>query len=349
MQHPAQIFFLHQCGNLVPQRRCDFAHVFPQLGRHIAHAERRENRGFIFAANQLLALEQAPFTYLDAELESVTPHRDVVLRRAGQVMEKIRKFLVACQPQIRLHAACQQHRAFGIALGNDALHAGQRREKRHDRRPVGLFAARDNVDVLHCFPVAAQASGQLGADDFRVLLHCFEQRPRRLLSMMVEMPARIPPDLLDPVQQVLLALGAEAFQIGDAILPAGFLQIVDRGHAQFVQQSFDLFGAEAGNAHQLHDSRGKRAAQVFIVFECACGHQCGDLLGNRLADAFDFAQAVACDQLVQIFGNAAQCARRIAVGARLKRVFTLELEQGTDFFENLDDLFLVHGDLFSPC
>ena len=104
-------------------------------------------------------------------------------------------------------------------------------------------------------------------------------------------------------------------------------ELLDGFDAQLVVQGLDLLRAQAGDfEHRDQPGRG-RSLQLLVILQLAGGDEFGDLLLERLADAFDFAQALFGDELVQRLAQRLERARGILIGAGLERVLALQLQQ----------------------
>ena len=82
---------------------------------------------------------------------------------------------------------------------------------------------------------------------------------------------------------------------------------------------------------------------MFEVGEFSCGDEGGDFIAKGISDSGEFAEAVGADEFGKIGGGCFEGAGRVEVGATFEGVFSLELENGTDFAEGSDDLILGHG------
>ena len=88
---------------------------------------------------------------------------------------------------------------------------------------------------------------------------------------------------------------------------------LDGFDAQLVVQRLDLLRAEAGDARASPPARRDGGLQFLVIRQLPGGDEFGDLLLERLADAFDFAEPLFGDEFVQRFVQALQaCARRSA-------------------------------------
>ena len=88
---------------------------------------------------------------------------------------------------------------------------------------------------------------------------------------------------------------------------------------------------------------GDRRLEILVILQAAGGDEFGDLLLERLANAFELAQARFGDQLVERLAQGLDRAGGVLIGAGLERVLTLQLQQRPNADQHFGYLVLVHG------
>ena len=147
---------------------------------------------------------------------------------------------------------------------------------------------------------------------------------------------------LNPFQDVGLRLLPKSVQSRDPRIFAGGFELLDRADLQLLVKRFDFSGTKPRNLQQRKQTRRKRRLKVLVVGEFAGRRQFHDLLLNRFADAFDLSQPIFADELLQRFRKAFERTRGSGIGARLERVFALQLQQYADLDQNFGYLIFVH-------
>src|SRR6058998_185534 len=130
------------------------------------------------------------------------------------------------------------------------------------------------------------------------------------------MPRSISAASIYSVTNILSSFFAKTFERGDLTIFAGFFQLFDGFDSQRVMQYFDFFGADPWNFEHRHQARWCRRLQLLVIGQLAGGDQFANLLRNRIADAFDFSQALLADNLVKSLAHAFKRPRGIVISAR---------------------------------
>ena len=143
------------------------------------------------------------------------------------------------------------------------------------------------------------------------------------------------------LENIFLGFFAEAFQRRDFPFAARLFQSGNVFDLQFVVENLGTLGSETLDADQVHQPRRQRLLQLFIIRKFSGGDERGYFFGDRFANAFDRRQLLIRDERLKILIEPRERARRIVIGARLKRVFPFEFEQGADLFENVGDFGFI--------
>ena len=172
-----------------------------------------------------------------------------------------------------------------------------------------------------------------------------EQRLRRRQRVAEAMLGGVLPFARDAFEQIGLGLLAKPVQFGDLAGLAGGFKFGDGIHAELLVERLDLLRPEAGNVEHLDEARRDGGFQLLVIFQFPRLDEFGDLLFERFADAFDFAEPLFGDELGERLAQAFERPRGVGVGAGLERVFALQFQQRADFDEHLGDFVFVHGSI----
>ena len=141
--------------------------------------------------------------------------RDVVFLAASEVLERRAPVAGLHHTQIHLEPVAQDHARLRLAGGGDVGHLGQAAEGRHDHGR--LRADAQDVHVADGVAPAAQAAGGLDASDGprrhslqQAVDHGEGQGPHEAEGRAL---VAAPRQEVDPLEDFLLAFGAEALQI----------------------------------------------------------------------------------------------------------------------------------------
>jgi hypothetical protein len=78
------------------------------------------------------------------------------------------------------------------------------------------------------------------------------------------------------------------------------------------------------------ETSGHGSFEVVVILELPGGDEFGDLLLERVADAFEFAEAFFLHEFLQWLIQALDDARAVEIGACFERILALEFQQGSD-------------------
>ena len=111
---------------------------------------------------------------------------------------------------------------------------------------------------------------------------------------------------------------------------------------KFVVKNFYLFRAKPLNGEELKDGSRKFPAQIFDVLERPGRRQFLDLCRNGFSDSRNFGERFFILQIRQASAPGFDGAGSVRVSSNFERVFTLQLEQGSDFLQDGSDLSFCH-------
>ena len=150
----------------------------------------------------------------------------------------------------------------------------------------------------------------------------------------------MPLDVLDPLENFLLRLFAEALQEGEPVLAARVLQFADCADSEFFPEHLHLAGAESRYFQHLHEARRVGSPQFLVILALPGGNYFGNLFLQRPADALYFPEPARGGQFGQVGLEAADGAGGVQVGAALVGILSFDLKQSGDLFQDFCYLLL---------
>jgi hypothetical protein len=138
---------------------------------------------------------------------------------------------------------------------------------------------------------------------------------------------------VDPLQNLRLQRCAETFHGLEAIPLGCFLELLNRRDAQFFVQFEDLVRPKTWNFEHLKGFRRDLFAHCGQRRMAARLMQLCDNVGNRVAHAGDFLQAILGDYVLQRLRQSHEVFGRSRVGPRAIRISASECRPLPEFFE----------------
>ncbi len=305
----------------------ELARVLAQLRRDEGVAEER--------IQLLLAPEGVHFARLDdgdtvlGDGEPATlrllAHGDVVLLRAGEVLEQVAVALGRDDAEVEAKPLLGDHRGLGVAVGDDLEHPRKRHEVPGQRRRIG--GGGDHVEVAERLLAPPHAAG-LGH------VHGSGVRPQRLHHLADDRQSgaeQAAPRLgralalFERLEDLLLGLLAEARQRANPSLLRRLLQPRERRHAELAPDARRRLRPQAGKAHERCDFAGNLRPSLGERVHLAGLDHLDDLGLDRLADARQLLRLPLQRQLGDGGGRLADPRRRAAVGEHAKRLLPEDL------------------------
>ena len=294
------------------------------------------------ARRRVVLFRQPPLAQAQAPRQRARTHFDIVVLRAGEMVQREIKLLQRHHAQVRLHPILEPHARLRFAVGRHLRDARLGREPVH-HRPPGFPPPPENPN--------RRPSPARGANCPRATARSTPltfARPARIGSAAMpgvppQMPAAVGFLILDARDDILLRLRAKPRQRRDLARRAGLCQLRQRIHAELLVQRHDFFRPQPRHVEHFHQARLHARLQFVVVGQLPGLKQRGDFFHQRLAQARHVAQRARRDARAQVILQRAQRARAIVVGAYLERVFPGQFEQRPDFLEHGHNLRFIHG------
>jgi hypothetical protein len=318
--------------------RLQFAGVLAQLGRDELVAEP--------LVQLLLGAEGVHLARLDlgdpvlgdrqAAALCLLAHRDVVVLRAGEVLEQVPVTLRRHHPKVEAEALPRDDGRLRPALGRDIrdpVEAGERVDQ-----CLRIGGGGDDVQVAEGLPAAADAArfrhllrGRVRAERLDRGEHrrqpAAEQRPRRRLRLR---------PFLQRLEDVLLDLRTQPGQRAQPLLLGGRAQLGQRGHAELEPDPPGRLRAEAGETHEGDHIGGDARAPLRQRLDLALLDDLDDLLLDRLPDPLQLLGPAVERQLRDGAAGLGDPLRGAPVGENAEGLLALELEHVGEELQLLD-------------
>jgi hypothetical protein len=261
------------------------ATVLAQLRRDVLHAEQLVHL-LLGGARVRGALVHDPVLGdVEAALHGGGPERLVVLPRAREVLQQVAEVLGRHDPEVDRQPVVGHGAHARCALALHLADQGQLRERLRER--VGIGARGHDVEVLAALGPAPRGAGHLHAVGRRVLLDGGHERVGDRKRLREEQPLFVLNARLERELDVLLGLRAEAWHVAQLLLVDRALEVVERSHAEDVEQLAGLLRSEARQARDLDEAGRVLRLQLLRRGDLAGVEQRVQLLLERLADAGD--------------------------------------------------------------
>ena len=214
----------------------------------------------------------------------VLPQREVVLLRAGEVLQQVAVALGRDDAQVEAKAIVRDDRRLRRALGHHLGDPGQLREVLRQRLRVA--GGGDDVEVAHGLLAAARAAGLADPVGGRVLAQHLDHGEQRGQRLAEQRPRRAGRLLLagGRLEDALLGLRAQAGQRSQALGARGVLQLGERRHAELLPDLAHRLRAEAGDIEELDHLGRDRLAPLRERLDLAGVDDLDDLVLDRGAD-----------------------------------------------------------------
>ena len=146
----------------------------------------------------------------------------------------------------------------------------------------------------------------------------------------------------DGLEQIGGGFFAKTIQGSESTVAAGLFQGGLGFDLQFFAENLELFRAQAGEVEKSEKAGRDRGPEFLEVGEFSRGDEGDDFFAKRFADTGEFSQTSGADQIPEVGGSGFQGASGGVIGAALKRVFSLELENGADLPKSRGGCILGH-------
>ena len=216
MKYAAQVGKLDQLRQLAGLGGVDLTVAFAEFGRNPRQPERLENLCFVRGAGRrglLIDRLEAPLAHAETAPERAMAHGDVMLLRAGEVMEGEIELLRGHDAKVRLQAILEAHAGLRLSMGGHLLHAGIGDKPIHNR--LRFRRGHEEVEVADCFAGTAERSGGFGERDLRQRTQAGENRLGDRRGFVPPVALAVGDAVLDPFEDFFLGLGAETLELGD--------------------------------------------------------------------------------------------------------------------------------------
>ena len=256
-----EVLELDQLGQPVRARQRDLPPGFAQLRGHKVQAQLGVDLLLRLPGHPARAFEEAVLVQLVALLLRDGAQLDVVRFGAREVLQCSAIGGGLDGAEVHLEAAAQLHRGAGRALGDDLRHLAVIHESLHHLRAV---ARRDHhVQVADRFAPPAVAPRHLDFVDATARLQVRDDRLGLDLGFVQEHAALRDLGLAQPDADLLLHLGAEAFELGYLAGRERFREIGGGSDLELREQQLDALGTEAGDAEQIEQAGGELRQELF--------------------------------------------------------------------------------------
>ncbi len=329
VQVAAQVGALDQDGQRAVASGHQLARVLPQLGWDVGVAEVGVELLLVGGRELLAGLGVRDRVLRDREAPAhrVLAQRDVVVLRAGEVLQQVPVRLGRDDAQVEPEPLVRDHGRLRVALRDDrgdVVPGGEvldqrgriRRGRDHVEVAEGLAAAarRARLGDLHRGRMPSQLLDELEQDGQPVA----EQAPR--LAWVLRL-------LRERSQDLLLALCAKAREPPQALLLGGRFQLGEGGDSELLPDPARGLRAEPGQAHELHDLFRHERLPLRQRGHLAGLDDLDDLLLDRLADPGQRFRLAFERELRDGTAGLADARRRTPVGEHPEGVLAFELAQ----------------------
>ena len=305
------------------------AAVLAQLRRDVGIAEVRVHGLLVLGAEDLAGLGGRDPVLGDREAPSnrVLAKSDVVLLRAGEVLEQVAVRLGWDDAEVEAEPVVRDHRRLRVALRDDVRDPVELREVVDQRRRVGRGS--DDVEVAERLTAAANRAG-LGdlhgcwmlaenRDDGEHGRQSLPEEPARL--------ARVFRRLGERLQDLRLGRRAEAGKGAHSLALGRGLQLVQGRHPELLPDPARRLRAEPRQPHELDDLLGDQRLPLGQRLHLAELDHLDDLALDRGADPAQALRFAVERELRNRPAGLANPRRRAAVGEHPERALSLELAQ----------------------
>ena len=340
MQVAAHVAQLDELRQLPAPRRLELARVFAQLGRDRLIAEELVDRVLLIALEDVAGLDVRDAVLRDREPapHCVLAHRDVVVLRAGEVLQEVPERLRRDDAQVEAEPFARDDRRLRVALRRDVGDPPQACELL--RQLGGIGRARDDVEVAERLLPPPHRPGLGDRDRRRQLAQRSDYRLHlgQAATEQVAVGLRALGLVRERGEDLLLALRPEPRKRPQPLRLGRRLELVERLDAELVP---DAGGGLRAETRQLHeeDDLGRDAGLLLRQrLDLADLDDLDDLLLDRLADSLQLLRPTAERELGNGARRLAHTRGRAAVGDDPERVLPLELEQVPEELDLVRDL-----------
>src|SRR5437660_9375979 len=231
MKCPSQISLFDKSRKMVADSCLDFSRVLSKLGRDVVHVQSAVDIRLISTVDRAMGAYQ--FILIEFQAVALRPasKRDVVLFAAGKVIERKGKLIVVDHAQIGVddqpaainNSTINNDAGFRFSLANDLAYAGQAHKAIHDS--LGICRTGEKIDVTDNLFPATKAAAYFQTDNVAEAAETFKQRIGNCFRLIESNSIAGLADKGDTFEDLLLSLGAEAFQARHAAFLAGLLKL----------------------------------------------------------------------------------------------------------------------------
>ena len=337
----AEVAELDEPGSVAPPRRLELAAVLAQLGRDEAVAEEGIERLLVPEGMHLSGLDHRDAVLGDREPVALRllAQRDVVVLRAGEVLQEVAVALRRHDAEIEPEALLGDHGRLRVAVGDDLEHPRQADEVRRQRRGVG--GGRDHVEVAERLAAPARAA-RLGDVDRGGVGAAAPRRPRGRR----EAPCRGGRDAARPAPGRRRAPSAPS-PPSSAPMPASVRSCCpsaaafssgERRDAELPPDARRRLRAEAGQPHERGHLARNLLAALRERLHVAGLDDLDDLRLDRLADVGELLRPAPERQLGDGRGGVADPRRGATVGGDAERLLAEDLGEVREQVEPVGEI-----------
>ena len=324
----------------IGHRRLDFTTILAERGWDPAHAEHLVD-AFLRIARETLAVllahrrriyvfgepEDTPLVHAESLANRQRAHGDIVLFRAGEILQRRPERTTRNHAQVDLQARVQNDAALRRARAQDACGAVETDEVIHHRCAIA-FMTREDVYVPDRLLPSAQAAGELDLVHTRCVRHVLEHTRDQLLDLVDLEAATVLAVILDRALDLLGALPSESVELPNGPRVELLSEVVHRLHAELLEELLGLLRTDAVQSNEL-DQRHRDFGRHLLQPGDTTGLQkLDDVVGHRLADARQLREVLAgFHHRRERTTEAVHRVHRVAIGANPERVGALDLQQ----------------------
>ena len=329
VQVAAHVADLDELRQLAAPRRLELAGRLAELGRDRRVAEVLVERVLVVGAEHVAGLNGRDAVLGDRQPAPLRllAHRDVVILRAGEVLQQIPVRLRLDDAQVEAEAVGRDDRRLRVAVRRDLEHPRQLDERGRQRR--GIRRGRDHVEVAKRLLAPPHRAG-LGDVHRRGMLTQRGDRGlhrRQAVAEQAPVGLRILRLVRERLEDLLLALRAEPGEVPELLLLGRGLQVGERRDPELLPDPRRRLRPESRQPHELDDIRRHRVAALRERVDLAGVDDLDDLLLDRLPDSRQLLRLPVERQLRDRAGGLAHPRRRAPVREHPKGLRAFQLQQ----------------------
>ena len=262
VEDPADVLDRYQIGQFPFLRRLDLPQSFTQLRRDEGQPQRLEQigfglgrqtflggvwllRGFRARSVFLIRREQPPLAHAESPGQRALAHLDVVVLRAGQVVQREHELLGRHEPQVGLQAGFEPYAGLEVTAGGDFLDVRLADKPVDDRRRFG--GCDQKVQIAHGLHAPPQTAAGFDLLHTGKTSQSLENGCPGFLRLHPKVALAVGFAVADAGQDFLLRLLPKAIERSHLARLTSGPQARNRVHAELFLQGPHLLRAQAGD------------------------------------------------------------------------------------------------------